>query len=370
MPSPQPWLAALVAVTMASACDGVSDRRSPDADAPDAGVIEPVELNWYPGYYLLTQSSSQAKTATLRDAVAWHFDGVAFRYEWADIETSPGDFAAGFAALDADLAAVADAGQRLIVFLTYKKNDGTTAVPADLAVPPPCSGACGAEWNDGAGHALPALWRPEVSARLVAWLAAMAAHAEASPHRDALAGFILPETAVAGLDDDAIFAAGYTAQAYYDGIIANLDAVRTAAPHAVVVQNITGGFRGDPDRGNDDFTAAIATWATTHVGAGTGEADLVPAVGPTTVPCFKAEFAGVIPCFIAIEAPDFHTDKTPSLAASVTFAASAPPTGAGAAVLLVSHNSGPGPNAFEPGDFAAFIPDHPWPNQARPSWAP
>ena len=114
-------------------------------------------MNWYPGYYVLNHTDTvAAKERILADPLVAPFTGVQFRYHWAASEQAPGDYSAGFAALDADLERVAAAGKKLMVMLMYKKFDGTPAVPADLRQRPRpwCNGPFCGELTNRTGTSL------------------------------------------------------------------------------------------------------------------------------------------------------------------------------------------------------------------------
>src|SRR4030067_2857099 len=72
-------------------------------------VLAASSYNWYPGYYVLAAGSvsPDAKRRLMDDPLTTPFTGYQFRYNWADSELSPGNYSAGFAAVDADLAQVA-----------------------------------------------------------------------------------------------------------------------------------------------------------------------------------------------------------------------------------------------------------------------
>ena len=85
--------------------------------------------------------------------------------------------------------------------LQYKKHDGTPAVPSYLLSEggPWCSGRYCGELVHGDKH-VAMVWNDAVSARLVAWLSAMAAHLATSPYASSVAGIVFNETSLPTLD--------------------------------------------------------------------------------------------------------------------------------------------------------------------------
>jgi len=194
-------------------------QRAASSNATGAAIPP---YNWYPGYYVLNHTDTPAaKRAILADPLVKPFTGVQFRYHWDASELSPGDYSAGFAALDADLKRVAATGKKILVMLMYKKFDGTSAVPADLRTGPGawCNGAYCGEFTNGTGTSLALLWNPVVEARMKAWITAMALHLEQSRYINSVAGIVFNETSVSTNDTWLLASAGYDPDTYSAGLI-------------------------------------------------------------------------------------------------------------------------------------------------------
>ncbi len=323
-------------------------------------------VNWYPGYYVLAHDSKNHQQI-LDDPLVAPFTGAQFRYFWSDSELAPHDYSAGYAALDADLQLVASKSKKLLIMLQYKKNDGTSAVPADLLKSPGpwCSGPyCGELVGDVSKLAM--VWNPAVDARLQAWISAMAAHAAASPYASSVAGIIFNETALGTTDATTLRAAGYDPYAYMKGLQDNMLAATSAAPRLPVFYYHEGGFIS-LDGQSVNSGQIMGNWMLQHPHTGTGTPDLKPKSpkGPAH-PCAIAEFQGLVPCAPAVEAPDYATSVTDSLDQSYNYAFSSAPGGLHASFLTFVYTPGSGPNAFTFADVSRYIPSHPIPNTALP----
>ena len=325
-------------------------------------------VNWYPGYYALAHASSD-KLKVLNDPLTAPFTGVQFRYFWADSELAPHDYSAGFAALDADLQAVAAKSKKLLIMLQYKKNDGTPAVPADLLKGPGswCSGSYCGQFTLGS-KSLAMVWNSAVDARLKAWIGAMAAHAAASPYAASVAGIVFNETSLPGgtTDTTILRAAGYDPYAYMAGLQADMLAVTSAAPRLPVFYYHEGGFVS-MDGQSVHAGQVMGDWMLQHPHTGTGTPDLKPKDPKTTShPCAIPDYQGRIPCNPDVQAGDYATSMTDSLDQSFGYAVSSAPTGLHASFLTFSYAVGSGPNAFTFADVSRYIPTHPIPNTAVP----
>lgn len=323
-------------------------------------------VNWFPGYYALAHGSTNHQKM-LDDPLVAPFTGVQFRYFWADSELAPQDYSAGFAALDADLKAVAAGSKKLLVMLQYKKSDGDgSAVPTDLLRSPGpwCSGRyCG---ELAVGSSLAMVWNPAVNARLKAWISAMAAHAAASPYASSVAGIVFNETSLGTKDTTILREAGYDPYAYIKGLQDNLLAATSAAPRLPVFYYHEGGFVS-MDGHSVRAGQIMGNWMLQHPHTGAGTPDLKPKDPKTTThPCAVPEYQGRIPCNPDVQAGDYALDRTDSLDQSFSYAVSAAPSGLHASHLTFSYAVGSGPNAFTFADVSRYIPNHPIPNTAVP----
>ncbi|MGE5460110.1 MAG: Ig-like domain-containing protein [Solirubrobacterales bacterium] len=325
--------------------------------------------NWYPGYYVLANTDSAArKQAILDDPLVGPFTGVQFRYQWAASELSPGDYSAGFAALDADLERVAAKGKKLMVMLMYKKSDGTAAVPADLLSGSGawCSGSSCGQFTPDSDHAIALLWNPVVEARLNAWITAMAQHLSESPYLDSVAGVVFNETSLSTTDTNLLAAADYDPDVYIQAIEDNLLAVTTAAPKLFSVIYFEGGFVS-MDGSSVDAGQKIGDWMLLNPRTGAGVSDLIPKdpKGPNH-PCANAAYQASIVCAPAVESNDYSLDRTDSFEQSFAYGTDPVPNGLHASFLTFSYVAGSGPNAFTFADVSNSIASHPIPNTTRP----
>ena len=334
------------------------------------GQVETIpDYNWYPGYYVLNSIDTAAnKRAILDDPLVQPFTGVQFRYHWAASELSPGDYSAGFAALDADLRRVAAKGKKILVMLMYKKFDGTSAVPADLrASPGPwCSGSYCGELTNGAGTSLALLWNPAVEARLKAWITAMSLHLSESRYIATVAGIVFNETSLSTTDTTVLASADYDPDVYIQALEDNMLAATTAAPRLITILYFEGGFVSM----DGIFVRAgekIGDWMLLHPRTGAGTPDLAPKNPKgTNHPCANSKYQSSIVCAPAVQAPDYATAVTDSFEQSFQYATDPVPDGLHASFLTFSYAVGAGPNAFTFADVSNNIASHPIPNTARP----
>ncbi len=343
-------------------------RSAASAPSGSQGTIP--DYNWYPGYYVLNfKDTDAAKRAILADPLVKPFTGVQFRYHWDASELSPGDYAAGFAALDADLKRVAANKKKLLVMLTYKKFDGTSAVPADLRTGPGpwCNGPYCGELTNGSGTSQALVWNPVVEARLKAWITAMAQHVSQSQYIGSVAGIVLNETALGTTDPAVLAAAGYDPNAYISALEDLMHAATTSAPRLVTILYFEGGFV------NADGTAVnagqkIGDWLLKNPRTGIGTPDLQPKNPKgTNHPCALAKYQTHIACAPAVEKPDYSSQVTDSFEDSFRYATEPAPKGLHASFLTFAYGvNSRVDNAFTFADVSHSIASHPIPNTARP----
>jgi hypothetical protein len=328
------------------------------------------DYNWFPGYYVLNfKDTNEAKAAILADPLVKPFTGVQFRYHWDASELSPGDYSAGFAALDADLRRVAAKKKKLLVMLTYKKFDGTSSVPADLRTGPGpwCNGSYCGELTNGSGTSQALLWNPVVETRLKAWVTAMAQHLSQSRYIGSVAGIVLNETALGTTDPAALTAAGYDANAYIAALEDLMHAATTAAPRLITFLYFEGGFvnlDGTPVNAGQK----IGDWLLKNPRTGIGTPDLRPKDPKSTNhPCAHPKYQAHIACAPAVEGPDYSSQVTDSFEDSFRYATEPSPNGLHASFLTFAYGGGSGAdNAFTFADVSHGIASHPIPNTARP----
>ena len=333
-------------------------------------VVATPAFNWYPGFYVLSASSIPTrKQRMVDDRLVAPFHGVQFRYNWAESELTPGNYSAGFAALDGDLQRVAARSKKLLVMLQYKTFDGTSSVPADLRTGPGpwCSGSyCGELTTRGSSLAL--LWNAAVEARLQAWISAMAEHLAASPHLANVAGIVFNETSLGTKDITVLAAAKYDPNVYLEAIEANLLAATTAAPQLIAFIYFEGGFVS-MDGSSVKAGEKLGDWMLLHPRTGAGTPDLQPK-GPKAPnhPCANPRLQGRIPCEPAVQANDYALTVTNSLDQTFLYAMSPAPRGLLASFITFSYKAGSGPNAFTFADVSSYVKSHPMLNNNPPTW--
>jgi hypothetical protein len=359
--------AALVWVVSAH---GAVSSQPASSSSPESGGAKAIpDYNWYPGYYVLNTVDTVAnKRMILNDPRVAPFTGVQFRYHWAASELRRGDYSAGFATLDADLARVAAKGKKILVMLMYKKFNGTPAVPAYLRRGPGawCSGSYCGELTTHTGTSLALLWNRVVERRLKAWITAMALHLSESPYLDSVAGIVFNETALGTTSRTVLASARYEPDVYLRALEKNMLAATTAAPRLVTFLYFEGGFvsmKGPPVKAGE----RIGKWMLRHPRTGAGMPDLKPkSPKGTNHPCANPAYQSSIACAPAVQAPDYSTAVTDSFEQSFEYATRPAPEGLRASFLTFSYAVGSGPNAFTFSDVSKNIASHPVPNTARP----
>ena len=322
--------------------------------------------NWYPGYYILASSGATAdgKKQIMDDPLSAPFDGFQFRYQWADSELSPGDYSAGFAMLDADLAQVALRNKKLFVMLMYKKFDGTSAVPQDLRTGPGpwCIGSYCGDLVVGSSH-LAMLWNSSVETRLRNWLTAMASHLAASPNNKYVAGIVFPETSLGTTDTNILANAGFDPYVYINAIQSNLLASTGAAQNLVTFYYHEGGFVS-MDGKSVNAGQVMGDWMLQHPRIGTGTPDAQPKNPKTSGhPCANTKYQRLIPCMPNVQAPDYALTVTDSITSTFNYSLNPAPSGLFGSYITFSYSVGSGPNAFTLADVSNYIKSHPIPAQ-------
>jgi Bacterial Ig domain len=351
-------------VSATSAC-GSGGGVEPGTSPPGTGTNG---VNWFPGYYVLGSSTTfTAKQKILDDPLVAPFTGVQFRYQWSETELAEGDYTAGFAQLDADLESVAARSKKLLVMLQYKNHDGTAAVPSYLLSEggPWCSGLyCGDLAYEDKHVAM--VWNDAVSARLVAWVSAMAGHLAASPHASSVAGIVFNETSLPTVDHTLLAEAGYDPYAYMRGLQEDMLAAVAAAPRLPVFYYHEGGFVSMDGEAVHAGTV-MGDWMLEHPHTGSGTSDLKPKDPKTaTHPCANPSYQGRFPCNPDVQAGDYSVSVTDSLDQTFQYATGPAPLGLSASYLTFSYAVGSGPNAFTFEDVSRYILSHPTPNSSVP----
>jgi hypothetical protein len=325
-------------------------------------------VNWFPGYYVLSDRTDSILKKMLQDPLVAPFTGVQLRYHWADSERSRGDYSRGFAQLDHDLKIIAGTRKKLLVMLQYKSFDRSPAVPAYLLAPggPWCSGRyCG---QLSVGHSsLAMVWNPAVNARLRAWIRATAVHLARSRYASSVAGIVFNETSLPTDGVDVLREAGYDPYRYMYGLQANLLAATRAAPRLPVFYYHEGGF---VSMNGESVNAGqiMGDWMLRHPHIGTGTPDLKPK-DPKSAhhPCANPLYQGRIPCNPDVQSRDYDRDVTDSLQQTLAAALRPAPVGLRASYVTFSYTRAPDPSqAFTFAEVSAYIARHAMPKTAIP----
>jgi hypothetical protein len=356
----------------------------PVEGATAASSVAP--LDWFPGHYVLllqpspTSGSGERgeRDRVLGDAgLVTPFRGLQIKYDWSTFETTEGDYSTGLAGLKSDLDALAavpasrGGPKKLVIMLQYKQFDaGEHAVPSYLrkAGSAYCAGNVCGEYQMSNG-ATAMVWQPAVRLRFEAWARAVGSYvATHYPHQ--VAAVVLPETANSE-GNVPLSSVGYTHDTYFTGltdIIASLTAP-DSFPKTPVIEYIN----FFPPNGNDATTylTRIAEFAAAHPHAGLGCPD-VGSVASFHPPGYdvlgSATFQGVVPFNVAVETPDYETDRNATLAGAYGRAINGSSHGGfGAQMVAWSDLETKGGRAFDLQDVSDYIRTHPMPNTAPPS---
>lgn len=345
----------------AAAADVVTDASSADGSASS--------FAWFPGNYVLLGQADNATTE--RDAVLGSsnmasFVGIEKRYDWVASEGSQGDYSAGVADIEADLAAVDAVNKKLIVFLTYKAFSTTHVVPSYmLASGPWCVGSiCGEVAMSNGTTAM--IWQTGVADRLHAWLSGLASKILVSPHASALAGIVFPESACSGCDATNT---SYTAATYLAALEGNASAAVAAFPNVIAFQYIN---FFPPNNMASQYLGMFADFALANPHVGLGCPDLAPLFDPPEYPILEsAKYEGRVPMAPAVESPDYASGRaSPDGGVAATYELGINPStkgGMSAQIISWSNVNGSG-NVFTIDDVAAYVSAHPNPNTTAPTW--
>ena len=325
-------------------------------------------LDWYPGNYVkLLSGSASERDAFLASSVSAPFVGIEVLYGWAESEASPGDYAAGFSSMDADLAAAASAGKKVLLYLTYKAftaAGGGDAVPAYLRAPlatgtaPWCVTSltshevvCGQYEMANGRTAM--IWVPGVQARYRAWIAAAGEHfGPAHPHASALAGLMFSETALSAgaipLDE-----LGFTQDAYLAGIEDYLSAAVAAFPSkpAFAIINFF-----PPNNSAVQYLTQLAEWALLHPHVGLGCPDVSANISPPGYEILRSpRYQHGLHFNVEVESPDYRADRTTGIAQTWKLATAAAPDGFNGAMVTWANVRNLSGNVFDLADVSAFL---------------
>ena len=322
-------------------------------------------LAWFPGNYVLLNSADDATTerdALLGNASSMNaFVGLEKRYDWTACEATKDDYSACIANVESDLAAVDAKGKKLIVFLMYKTFTDPHAVPAYMLQQGPwCTGStCGEVAMSNGVTAM--LWNTGVADRMHAWIAAMGAAIENGPHASALAGVVFPESACGACETTA----GFTAPAYVAAMEGNVKAAIAAFPNVIAFQYIN---FVPPASTQTQSLAELADFALATPHAGLGCPDLGPLFNPPEYPLLEsAKYQGRVPIAPAVETSDYQSGRTSSLQSTYALGIDPSPKGMAAQIITWS-NTQNASYVFTIADVAAYLPAHPNPNTAAPTW--
>lgn len=203
----------------------------------NATAVSGDELKWNPGTYVRTnkqayseiQSERLAEITTVFNDVGSNIKGFAYAAPWGDCERTKGDYSAGDALIDAELARCQSHGYRLILQTKTRKFGGST-VPSypqsnQRATPDYLIQEGGHVFvcSDGGGEGA-ALHQSYVMDRLLLWIAHLGARYDGNPW---IEGFVFGETSYNMSADTANWSeANYVAQ-----LNRLCDALRTYWPH-------------------------------------------------------------------------------------------------------------------------------------------
>lgn len=361
--SPDAFAADAVATDPVTKDSATKDAATTDAPTRDAGTLGGGALDWSPGHYLLLRTGDATeRDAALADATVQRtYRGLHVKYVWSQLEgATAGDYAAGFARLDADLAAVNARGMKLVIQLQTKTFHGDgDAVPSYLMAPGSsyCVGAqpsvCG-QYTMGNGLTA-LLWQPPVRQRFEALIAAIGARYAPDGPRPrvgaAIAALVLPETA----NEEGPVSyehVGYTQQGVVDAAKSILGAARRALPSRIAFQYIN--FL-PPNGSAETYLRQIADFALATPGVGLGCPDLSPRLADARIPGYRIlldpAYANV-PKNPSVQSPDLDADRTTGVRETMDTGRSAAPAGMHAGYITWYNGTG---TAITPAQIAAEI---------------
>ncbi len=340
--APRSMAVSLLFASLAMACDPsqvepVVSEEDPGASETRLALVRQT-LDWYPGHYLLLGNgrSEVRDRALSTPGVVGHFRGLHIKYLWSEFEGQRGDYSAGFARLDADLAAVQAVGMTLLVQLQSKTFGGGSepAVPAYLRRPgtsfcaPDQPAVCG-EYRMGNGRAA-MIWNDAVRLRFEALVTAVGKRYSPGGERAAigraLAGVALPETAT---EEGSISrqSTGYSQPKMVEALTQILRTSAGAFPSKVVFQYIN--FL-PPNAQARPYLKEIADFALRTPGIGLGCPDLAPALDTPAYGILKDPKYAALPMNPAVQAPDLDLDRTTGVEATMDLGLRPAPAGMGA----------------------------------------
>lgn len=347
-------------------------------DASDAGSVTDASapLVWHPGNYLkLISGTAMERDTFLASAGAAQFVGIENRYEWSTSETAMGDYSAGLAAIDADLAAVDAVGKTLLVYLPYKHFNASgpgAAVPGYLTGPGPwcvtptgtSTPLCGEYVMQNGRTAM--IWLPAVADRYIAWVRAVAAHLGPShPHERALAGIVYPETANSQ-GSIPLADVGYTQASYVAGIESYLGASAQAFPRHPSFLHIN--FM-PPNNTAGPYLAQLAAFALAHPNVGLGCPDVITTMStPAYSILGDAQTQQRLPFDVEIQAMDYQPGYNADVASVFTKASAPAPNGFYAGFVTWVNIRNAAGNAFTIADVANYLRTHALPHTAPPTY--
>jgi hypothetical protein len=364
--------------------DGAAGEGGAPGDAGDAdtsgdggtgGDAGSASLVWYPGNYgVVTTGNNAARDAFLTGRLAGSFIGVEMVYPWSSCEGPMGDYSACFAAMDADIAAV-PAGKHMILFLQYK-GFSYDAVPAYLQGPGAWCVTVGATQvcgqYQGPQSTIAMIWNTAVADRLHAWFTAVAAHfapgGAGAAHANRLAGIVLPETAPGSTGPVPLASVGYTAAKYVAAIEDNLTTLVASFPNLPAFQYIN--FLPQAVPSESAALKSLADWALTKRNIGLGCPDVGGSATfspPGYDVLMNAAYQTHLPFNVAIEPMDYDAPITTGLAATYAEATGKAPNGMAAQFVVWQYVTGAS-HVFTIDDVAAYLPSHPNPNVALPTY--
>jgi hypothetical protein len=206
-----------------------------------------------------------------------HAEGAQLKYTWRELEPQKNRYE--FSAIRNDLDFLKSKGKKLFIQLQdVSFSAAIVNVPEYLREDPVYHGGAAAQYEIEEGHEDTAKrggwvarrWDPAVRERFRFLLLAMGKEFDGK-----IEGINLAETSVEFGESGKLFPAGFTHEAYCDGILANLAALHEAFPHSVTMQYanfMPGEWLPRTNRGYLDRVYSRAI----ELGVGVGGPDLLP----------------------------------------------------------------------------------------------
>lgn len=182
-------------------------------------------MKWHPGHYILVKGEKSKQ-----EYLQGNFLGIQKKYSWKNLEPQKGKY--DFTEIKEDLKFLEAHGKRLVVQIQTKDfGEGNTSMPDYIK-----NSEFGlSTYKTATGSINPVYWNPKVSERVEALYTALGNAFDKEPFMEAM---VIPETAISvnfKTSDEASLK-DYTPEKYALALEKQMQALKDACPHTVVIQ--------------------------------------------------------------------------------------------------------------------------------------